>query len=33
MQLTRPNSFRLSLVVPAYNEAENVLVLADRLVA
>jgi len=31
MPLTRPPEFRLSLVVPAYNEAENVLVLADRL--
>jgi dolichol-phosphate mannosyltransferase len=32
-RLTRPHQFRLSLVVPAYNEAENVLVLADRLAA
>lgn len=31
--MTRPHPFRLSLVVPAYNEAENVLVLADRLAA
>lgn len=31
--MTRPQSFRLSLVVPAYNEAENIVVLVDRLVS
>lgn len=33
VQLTRSPSFRLSLVVPAYNEAENIVVLVDRLVS
>jgi len=31
--LTRPKSFKLSLVLPAYNEVENILVLVDRLIS
>lgn len=31
--MTRSQSFKLSLVVPAYNEAENILILVDRLVS
>jgi dolichol-phosphate mannosyltransferase len=32
-RLTRPQSFKLSLVLPAYNEAENIPILVDRLVS
>lgn len=33
VQLARSQNFRLSLVVPAYNEAENILILVDQLVS